>query len=223
MSYYYNENQEDPEKYDIGEGQEQIEREEQFDKYCDDLKDVHEEMREYAQYSENPSLMEFSDYFDLMELIRKGEYKFTHKEEQIFLQKNSRFGGWGRSHYDNIDLSYLFTTFDLDPDENENNEFVDINNIPKTPTAPKPETPPKPKTPPKSLKDVKKIKHSPTKFTGWKKQNVIIETIGDIQKVQVNEPKKTKEKNNKFKPNKNKQYTSNKIRPKGKYIPPSLR
>jgi hypothetical protein len=218
MSYYYNnENQEDPDDYDLSEGQQQIEREEQFDKYCDDIKDVHAEMIEYAQYTENPGLMEFSDYFDLMNLIEKGEYKFTPREEQNYLRKYSRYGGWGRSHHDNcvipdpIDMTdlYLFDTFNLDTET-----------LPKTP--PKPKTP-KPKTPPKPKKVLKEIKHSPTKFTGWKKQNVKIETIGDIQDNQKKDITQNKVKNNKFKPNKNKQYTNNKIRPKGKYIPPSLR
>ena len=41
MTYYYNnENYDDPEDYDISEGQEQIESEEKFDQYCDDVKKV---------------------------------------------------------------------------------------------------------------------------------------------------------------------------------------
>ena len=202
MSYYYNnENQEDPDDYDLTEGQEQIEIEEQFDKYCDHVKDVHEEMIEYAQ---NSGLMEFSDYFDLMNLIEKGEYEFTTREKQIYLRSNSsRYAFANRSTYDNcfipdpIDMTdlHLFDTFNLD-----------------TETIPKPKTPPKPK------KVLKEIKHSPTKFTGWKKQNVKIGTIYDIQDNQKQDIKV----NNKFKLNKSRP-TNNRNIPKGKYIPPSLR
>jgi len=127
MSYYYdNEHLDEPDDFDLTQAEDQIQREEDFDKYCDDIKDIHEEMMEYVKYSKNPSLMENSDYLDLMELIRKGEYKFTFQEEQKFLRsKSSKYGFANRSKNDNIDLSYLFHTFELDS-EIENSEFVNI-------------------------------------------------------------------------------------------------
>ena len=158
--------------------------------------------------------MEFSDYFDIMDLIRKGEYKFTTREEQNFLKKNSRYGGWGSSSTndncfipDPIDMTdlYLFDTFNLDTDE-----------TPKP--SPKPSPKPKPKTLPKPKKVLKEIKHSPTKFDGWKKQNVKIVNICDIQNDQKNSPKKPINKRSRRSRRRNTKDTN-----KGKYVPPSLR
>ena len=166
---YYNENLDDPED-DLYEYEEQLEREEEYDKYCDDIEEVHKGMMDYVSYCKNPNLMQYSDYFDIMNLLEKEEYKFTTAEKKLFLSCKFKF----KSKYNDFkynDLSYLYN-LDLDSESC----IEEINDI-------KPKTPSKPKTPPKK------------KFTGWKKPISKIENISDIQINQnKTKTKKTKDK-----------------------------
>ena len=117
---YYNEHFDELEELDFDEAEEQIQRENDFYFYCDSMKKVHEEMREYAKYSAYPCLMEFSNYFDLMDLVQKEKYEFTTTEKKLFIRSNSY------KQHDNIDLTYLFHTFDLNPEIS-----VEIKTLPK--------------------------------------------------------------------------------------------
>ena len=166
MTYHYNnDNYDEPE--DDYEFEDQIEREEEYDKYCNDIEEVHKGMMDYVSYCNNPSLMQYSDYFDLMNLLEKEEFKFTTAEKKLFLSHKFKYNNYN-------DVSYLYN---LDLDLDSESYFEEINDTkPKTP--PKPKTPSKPKTPKK-------------KFTGWEKTNSKIENISDIQ-INQTKTKKTK-------------------------------
>jgi len=197
MSYYFNEHCDDPEEIDY-EVIDQIEREEQWEKYCDDVEKLHETMMDYISTSFNPSLMEHSDYFDLMKICDDDKFDFTENEKKRYLLSHRNRSFDNCVIPDPIDLE-LFETFNLD-------------------TSPAPASTPKPK------KILKKKTPTPSppppspkkKFNGWKKLNLQVTKIQDIQDIQKNSPK--------VKVSKSKaRRTRRALRVKGKYIPPSLR
>jgi len=208
---YFNEHCDDPNNEDFDEFDQQIEREERWDQYCDDVEKLHLNMMDYISTSANSDLMEYSDYFDLMKLAEDGEFNFSTNEKKIYLRSHHKF----RKHYDNcfipdpIDLQ-LFDTFNLDTDTPP--PYTPPNTHPNTPKS---KNILNEKTPLKSKK-VLKEKTPELNFTGWKKQNIKVVKIEDIQDIQKNSPKKVSKSKARRKRRAKKNLN-------GKYIPPSLR
>jgi hypothetical protein len=200
MSYYFNEHCDDPEEIDY-EVIDQIEREEQWEKYCDDVEKLHENMMDYISTSFNPSLMEHSDYFDLMKICEDDKFDFTENEKKRYLLSHRSRSFDNCVIPDPIDLE-LFETFNLDTDDPP--PYTSPASTPKPKKILKKKTPSPPPPSPKK------------KFNGWKKLNLQVTKIEDIQDIQKNSPK--------VKVSKSKaRRTRRALRVKGKYIPPSLR
>ncbi len=81
---YYNEHIDDLGEGDFNKFEEQLQREEDFEEYCNKMQNLHEYMIDYISKSNNNNLMQYSDYFDLMNLIEKEEYQFTIEEKKLF-------------------------------------------------------------------------------------------------------------------------------------------
>jgi hypothetical protein len=158
-------------------------------------------MMDYISTSFNPSLMEHSDYFDLMKICEDDKFDFTENEKKRYLLSHRSRSFDNCVIPDPIDLE-LFETFNLDTDDPP--PYTSPASTPKPKKILKKKTPSPPPPSPKK------------KFNGWKKLNLQVTKIEDIQDIQKNSPK--------VKVSKSKaRRTRRALRVKGKYIPPSLR
>ena len=98
---------------DLNEFEEQLQREDEFDNYCNDVENLYERMTDYVSCCENPNLMQHSDYFDLMKLIQTEEYKFTTEEKKVFMSPNY----FNQEHSNFNDTSYLYEDEEFDDDK----------------------------------------------------------------------------------------------------------